>query len=183
MRITILGWGSLVWDPRDLPREDQWQEGGPSLPIEFSRVSSDARLTLVLDSDNGINMPTRFVLSPRTDIDDAIYDLRRREGTVSQQIGFVDLKHEAQRARIPSVAAAVRNWAGVHGFDGVVWTDLPPNFEKEITVAFSIQSAERYLCSLPKNVAEQARKYIVNAPPEVETPLRRRLRDIGWLGQ
>ena len=82
MKIVILGWGSLVWDPRQLPLKTAWKLHGPKLPIEFSRVSRDARLTLVIDPDNGTEVPTRFALSTRTEMPDAIADLRDREGTI-----------------------------------------------------------------------------------------------------
>lgn len=36
LRIVFLGWGSLIWDPRELPVIGDWQSGGPVLPIEFS---------------------------------------------------------------------------------------------------------------------------------------------------
>lgn len=39
-QIAIIGWGSLVWDPRDLPIESPWHDDGPELPIEFARISS-----------------------------------------------------------------------------------------------------------------------------------------------
>jgi hypothetical protein len=34
MYIAILVWGSLVWDPRDLPLKSEWQFGDPNLLIE-----------------------------------------------------------------------------------------------------------------------------------------------------
>jgi len=53
--IAILGWGSLIWDPQELELADSaWHVDGPSLPIEFARVSGPdpntrlQRLTLVL---------------------------------------------------------------------------------------------------------------------------------------
>ncbi len=183
MKIAILGWGSLIWDPRDLPREGTWQEGGPTLPIEFSRVSSDGRLTLVIDPCNGVPpVPTRFVLSPRTDLDDAICDLRTREATTSNRIGYVDRKERTQRSNAhPAAADVIRNWAAARGFDAVVWTDLTSNFHEETGIPFSLEAAAEYLRGLPKSVAARARTYIQNAPPEVETSLRRRLRETGWL--
>jgi hypothetical protein len=185
VRIAILGWGSLIWDPRDLPREGAWQEGGPVLPIEFSRISSDGRLTLVIDPDNDELVPTRFVLSPRADLEDAISDLCVREGAKSKRVGYVDLKHQKENIRVERVAGTIRDWAKTHGFDAVVWTDLCPNFEKQfkkkIEVRFSVETAVKYLDELPKSVAARARKYINNAPPEVDTPLRRKLRETGWL--
>ena len=91
MKIAILGWGSLIWDKGELPVKGEWRQGGPSLPIEFSRVSSDCRLTLVIDHKNGEPVTTWFAQSNRNDLDDAICDLREREGTICKRIGYLDL--------------------------------------------------------------------------------------------
>lgn len=81
MRIVLLGWGSLLWSPDGLPVTGDWQQGGPVLPIEFSRISSDGRLTLVIDEANGTEIVTHYTLSSRTNVKDAIEDLRKREDT------------------------------------------------------------------------------------------------------
>ena len=48
MKIAILGWGSLVWNPRNLSIiNSAWHPDGVLLPIEFARISRDGRLTLV----------------------------------------------------------------------------------------------------------------------------------------
>lgn len=49
MKIVCLGWGSLVWDPKELLIDGHWNTDGPLLPIEFCRQSQDGRLTLVID--------------------------------------------------------------------------------------------------------------------------------------
>ena len=47
--IACLGWGSLVWNHDEgLPVEGGWHTDGPQLPVEFTRVSSGERLTLVV---------------------------------------------------------------------------------------------------------------------------------------
>lgn len=64
MKIAILGWGSLIWDPRALRTVGKkWSDGGPTLKIEFSRISSDDRLTLVIDEANGSEVKTLFIIS------------------------------------------------------------------------------------------------------------------------
>lgn len=181
MRVAILGWGSLIWDPQGLPREGIWEQGGPKLPIEFSRISNDCRLTLVIDETHGEIVSTRFVLSTRVDLEDAAADLRGREKTSSTKIGYLDLGSGKQQSRSVGVREAVSAWAASAGFQAVVWTDLEPNFKCETGIEFSLDAAVVYLQELPKSAATRARKYIVNAPTEVNTPLRRRLREIGWL--
>lgn len=126
-------------------------------------------------------MPTRFVLSTRADLEDTVADLRGREKTSSTNIGYLSRGSREQRSRIDGVAEAVRTWAASAGFEGVVWTDLQPNFRVETGIDFSVDAAVAYLQKLPKSAATRARKYIANAPTEVDTPLRRRLKEIGWL--
>lgn len=182
MSIAILGWGSLIWNPRALPLKSNWLKAGPSLPIEFSRISSNSGLSLVIDPTNGRIVPTRYALSAQADLGDAICDLRAREGTTARYIGFVDLKHGRHRSTIyPNAAGVICDWATDNGLDAVVWTDLPSNFEKRLGVPFSLENAQKYLKGLAKNVARRAREYILNAPAEVDTPLRRELIRTGWL--
>ncbi len=182
MRIAILGWGSLIWDPRNLPRKGNWEVGGPTLPIEFTRVSADRRLTLVIDPANGVLVATRFVLSPRANLAEVVADLRKREGTSSDRIGYLNLNDGTWRCSLHSPASGIiRAWADANRFDAVAWTDLPSNFRERTGEPFSVEAAERYLRRLPKSAVDRARRYIENAPPEVDTPLRRRLLATGWI--
>ena len=179
MRIAIIGWGSLIWDPRDLPREGIWQAGGPKLPIEFSRVSKDCRLTLVID-EKGVEVPTQFVLSPRTSLDDALNDLASREGTHRAKIGFVDLlNNESSHRKYPEqvdVSVQLTKWCKKKRFDAALWTALVPNFKEQTGRDFDVDNAVAYLKGLPKGARKNALKYIDCAPEEVETRLRTKLR-------
>ncbi len=63
MTIVVLGWGSLYWAPRELRIRDGWQADGPHLPVEFVRVSSDGRLTLVLfEEAEAVQVPLFSIL-------------------------------------------------------------------------------------------------------------------------
>jgi hypothetical protein len=41
LRIAVLGWGSLIWDPHPIfdQHHRDWQFDGPRLNLEFSRIS------------------------------------------------------------------------------------------------------------------------------------------------
>jgi len=178
MKIAILGWGSLVWDPRDLPHYGPWESGGPEFPIEFSRVSSDCRLTLVVDP-SGPTVPTRFALSPRSNISDAIEDLRKREGTTRKNIGsFIAPTSASSRTEFHhqvDVTEIVGPWCVNKRIDACVWTALLPNFKEELGSDFSPDQAVAYLERLGTSARDNALKYIRNAPAEVATPARQKV--------
>jgi hypothetical protein len=46
--IACIGWGSLIWDGRNLDVDGHWRPNGPALPVEFARQSRDGRITLVI---------------------------------------------------------------------------------------------------------------------------------------
>jgi len=58
LRIALLGWASLLWERGpDFDRwRGPWQYDGPTLKLEFSRVSEKPlkALTLVIDSEHGV---------------------------------------------------------------------------------------------------------------------------------
>ena len=97
-RIAILGWGSLLWDHQ--PEFDQqhhdWLLDGPRLKLEFSRISRSRRgaLTLVIDPTNDELCPVAYALSKRQDPEDALCDLRFREGTTKKNIGYFSYPSE-----------------------------------------------------------------------------------------
>jgi hypothetical protein len=194
MKIAILVWGSLLWEQGDLKLATGWVLGGLALPLEFSRVSRtrDGALTLVIDPDNGAEIPTRFAESSLHNLEEAIYSLARREGTSRENIGYVDCRSGQSRSRLPPTASStIRDWAEKHNFDAVIWTDLRSNFDdvdkakfsdvKEPNMKFTVDNAQKYLHGLKAPGDDKAREYIKNAPPEVETPLRKRMRDDPWL--
>lgn len=182
MKIAILGWGSLVWDQRELPTKGDWKDGGPSLPIEFSRVSKDGRLTLVIDQENGMPTETCFVLSARLDLMDTVADLRDREGTVSKRIGFLNTRDGTKSidkyADQEDVFQIIQSWAEKKNIDAVVWTALLSQFKEQTGNEFSVEHAICHVKSLPKSARKIAIEYIVNAPSCIKTPFRDRSEEL-----
>ena len=174
-RIAMLGWGSLLWDKDEEfdERHGRWRSGGPTLKLEFSRISKSrgGALTLVIDPENGVETQVRWSLSRRPGLGDAVEDLRKREKSKLRWIGIYSAAGD-RRGRDEEVLSVIEDWAGEHGLDGVVWTDLPGNFEDETGERFSVDTAMRYLKTLRGDDREKAFRYIENAPAFVRTPLR-----------
>ena len=182
MRIAVIGWGSLVWDPGDLRiKDDGWHVGGPLLPIELSRVSERrGYLTYVIDERHVRKVQTRFALSRYSHLEDAVADLACREGCAAHSVGFVEAKAgKTHRSR------TVEGWRGIWDWlstsptpaEAAVWTDLEPRFEG----LFTLDAAVEFWRTLPAGVASEARNYAEHAPAEVDTDLRRRLHNEGLI--
>jgi len=193
MRIAILGWGSLIWD-RDkdqLSIASDWTKGGPTLPIEFSRVSSDGRLTLVIDTSQGACVTTRFAKSGQSILQEAVLDLTAREKRKLRSgirnkgepiVGYIDLtSNNVLTKQPPEIVSKIHEWAQANKFDAVVWTDFPPNFQEKTGLHFSPENALWYLRGLTGNAARKAREYIQRTPMEVKTAVRYLVKQSGWL--
>ena len=75
--IACLGWGSLIWDPKGLPVDGGWYTDGPQLPVEFTRVSRDGRLTLVI-TEGAPPVAVLWSCLSVSSLDDAIQALAER---------------------------------------------------------------------------------------------------------
>ena len=190
MKIAILSWGSLIESGirRGLAVTGGWNTGGPMLPIEFSRVSLSGDkagcLTLVIDEQNGANVPTQYAISSNTNLDVALANLRIVENIkpeLKYTVGYVNILHDTERKfsrdNQPVSCNTIKEWARINQFDAVIWTSLRPNFEKVTTFSFSIEAAIQYVSHLPEPIMTKVFEYIRNAPREVITPLRRALDD------
>src|SRR6266567_7385569 len=117
MKIAILGWGSLIPCPGDLRIQGDWHSNGPVLPVEFSRKSADGRLTLVIDHGRGSDVTTQYAESSHEIIDDAIDNLRRREGTTRENIGICGKNRSRNRSKHPEVLPVINVWLNSSDFD------------------------------------------------------------------
>ncbi|MEX1085291.1 MAG: hypothetical protein WEC76_05480 [Steroidobacteraceae bacterium] len=184
-----MGWGSLLWDPD--PEFDKWHHewlfDGPVPKIEFSRVSATrARaLTLVLDIRNGRECTVAYALSRRRTLDDAIADLRCREGTTIANIGVFSAEGSRLRSGSAESLDGLKSWMSVRKMDHVVWTDLKSNFEQEShgRKPFSVDAGIAHIQSLDAGGKARAAEYVWRAPAFVQTPLRDALQTQLWFAR
>lgn len=186
MKIAILGWGSLLWDKRPEfdDQHDDWKFDGPSLKIEFSRVSqtrNDA-LTLVLDTNNGTSCQVAYALSKRKNPDDAVCDVRSREGTTLKNVGFCFADNSRNQAREIEILKTIQDWASKMKIDVVIWTDLQSNFQQKSRSKkpFSIEAALCHIQALDSSGKAMAAEYVWCSPAFVSTPLRQALESQPW---
>ncbi|WP_369326183.1 hypothetical protein AB6N01_16190 [Alcaligenes nematophilus] len=180
--IAFLGWGSLIWDPRDLPIIPPWHPDGPPVRVEFLRQSMDGRLTLVL-ADDAAPVRALWVRAKATTLEQAKHDLRVRE-----KIPQKHLEHWigswSRGCANPSLILDLDAWADEHGVEHVVWTALPSKFNDENGTSPSIDQAVQYLSGLQGTERALAEEYVRRAPPQVATAYRQRFEvELGWSSQ
>lgn len=177
--IVCLGWGSLIWDPRELRltdrRPEAWRSDGPELPIEFVRQSSDRRLTLVIDSHSP-SIPVLWNSLAVAAPSEAIETLRKREGdTPWQNIGRWPDGDDYEYADV------IGDWASQRNFKCVVWTALPAQFHGKRNQRPTQDEAINYLDCLPKDTRCLAEQYVRCAPRQIDTPYRQAIAEkLGW---
>jgi hypothetical protein len=170
--IACLGWGSLVWDARELAIQRRWFGDGPFVHVEFARQSQDGRITLVLAQTES---PVRslWAVMDATTLDLAKADLAERESIPDKNVA----KHVgAWSAGQPSpvLIPKLSEWAGARGVDHVCWTNLPPKFKAAETKP-SAEEVVQYLGGLTGAKREVAERYVRFAPSQIDTEYRRRI--------
>jgi len=176
MKIMIIAWGSLIWSRDDLAA-GPFEPRGPELSIEFSRISRDGRLTLVIDEANGSICQTYAAVSQLNDLQAAMENLRFREGMLNlKPVGYIHIKGGTEsataRQRHPGALARIHDWSKLTDTDAVIWTALDSNFELKVNKPYSAMAAIQYLERLPQAAQANALRYIRRAPLEIRTQLR-----------
>lgn len=150
MKIAYLAWGSLLWNHNKL-KINKWSKTNIQLPLNFSRVSDQGkgRLTLVIDKENGINNPIYYAITNYTDLNKAINNLRMREKTNKNYIGFINLKDNTSRTNLlnENDIINIKHFAKEKNIDAIVWTDIPPNFQEIFNKKFTKDLALNYIDS------------------------------------
>ncbi|MBP1848773.1 hypothetical protein [Rhizobium halophytocola] len=176
MRIACLGWGSLIWDPRDLPIVPAWHDDGPLIGIEFTRMSHDGRITLVIQ-EGAAPIRVYWALMQKMELAAAREALRRREGNAADRhIGSWSVG-----APVPPGISDLAEFAARHKLDHVIWTALPAQFHGVVGDVPSVERVIAYLQGLKGELAFLTERYIRRAPAQTDTLYRRRIADaLGW---
>lgn len=186
MRIGCIGWGSLLWDPRSLPMAGGFRADGPLLPIEFSRVAMDGRVTLVIDPA-AQPIPTSWVAMAARTLDDAIVGLGRRERIAEARwpewIGAQTREHPAGdrgEAR-PETRQEIARWLPTVDLDAAIWTALPARRPDGVFDWPDTTALLDHLRSLEGDARRRAEEYIRRAPDATRTARRARFEStLGW---
>jgi hypothetical protein len=177
MVVACIGWGSLIWDPRDLAVRGGWFGDGPLLPVEFLRQSRDGRITLVL-SETAEPVRTLWCLMSVCSLADAARSLRQREGIPDHCKQGVGCWPSEERRH--AFSQAVESWAESLCIDAAVWTTLPPKFGKDRREPSS-DEVVRHLQGLPEDRRRLAEQYVRRAPVQIDTAYRRAIeKQLGW---
>jgi len=183
--VACIGWGSLIWDPRTLPIRQPWFMDGPLLPVEFGRQSDDDRITLVIVPKNVTGVAcvrTLWALMVARSLDEATSALAEREMPCkpdTKKVGRWPCAPEDAR----DFTEIVEAWAKEKGLDGVVWTALPPKFEKENGRMPGVDEVLQHLRGLSSDRQKwrRAEEYVRKAPVQIDTEYRHRIEcELGW---
>jgi len=186
MKIAILGWGSLIWNPRDLEIDktegkNGWHNDGPMLPIEFARISQDGRITLVIVP--GVrSVQTLYAISKFVELDHAILDLAVREGCGKNKIGWY---YKADDKFFPNnykFKDEIRNWiSSKEEIDAIIWTNLPENFKDKTGFKLIGENACYYLEMLSWDIKILAEQYVRRTPAAIDTKIRKEIEEkLAW---
>lgn len=180
MLITCLGWGSLVWDPRQLPVRGTWFTDGPFLPIEFARQSLNGRMTLVLAPKTFPLVRSLWKPMSVATLNEARSALGMCECPKNEEPkSCVDYWPRGCKKKF--VARQVGEWAKGLQVDAVVWTNLAPKFNDEDNRIPTAEEVVTYLRGLQGEKRKKAEEYIRWTPRQVDTQYRKAIEaEIGW---
>ena len=159
----------------------EWFTDGPLLPIEFTRQSTNGRLTLVI-TPSVKPVRTLWALMATDDLEVAINSLRVREGigqNINERITSVR-KDEYTNDEIKTI---IKTWAIDLNLDAVIWTNLHARFQETDNRIPSLEEVIAYFNSpdMDINTRTLAEEYIRRAPKQIDTIYRRRFEaEFGW---
>lgn len=167
--------------------DGSFRDDGPRLPIEFSRVARDGRVTLVIDP-RAVAIPTWAVPLGVDGLEAAIEALGRRErigpARWADWIGAQTRTDPVQARGEASGATreAIADWLAGAGFDAVVWTALPSRRPDGRFADPTTDELLSHLRALEGGARARAEEYIRRAPSTVRTERRACFEaELGWV--
>lgn len=179
MKIAVIGWGYLIWEPGSLDVETRWFADGPRLPVEFARFASGPRLLPVIVESAPLQ-PAYWTLSHKATVLAAAGDLAVRESVWSQDVGhWSRAEHMRSSGVIDSI---VGDWVVSKDLDGAVWRAAEPNLPDHSPGFPSEALRLEWLRSLVATGREAAaRDYFERMPAQIRTPFQARVEmEFGW---
>jgi hypothetical protein len=178
--IACIGWGSLIWDKRDLDVDGAWRADGPLLQVEFARQSSDGRITLVI-VQGFASVPTLWSVFNTRDLAEAHESLRQREGVPRSRAGDLIADWHWGENPVSEPDSTISGWAAEKDFDAAVWTNLAPRFAGTDGLTPTEIEVVAYLQTLEGQVRAAAEEYIRRAPRQIATTYRKAIEGaLGW---
>jgi hypothetical protein len=176
--IACVGWGSLIWNPKELRIDGGWRQDGPELPVEFARLSQGGNVTLVIASGVA-RVTTLWTELLYGTVEEAAKALQCREGSGPKGIGIWTARRPGTITK-PGFTQ-VAEWAARHQFDAAVWTALPPKWVEESGRMPQVLEVVDYLRALEQPLRATAEQYVRMAPPQIRTLYRSAIeRELGW---
>jgi hypothetical protein len=178
--IACIGWGSLIWDTRNLDVDGNWRADGAMLPVEFARQSSDGRITLVL-VEGFASVPTLWSEFNTRDLLRAREALRQREGiSHSRADDFIACWRLGENP-VSEPDATISRWAVGKDLEAAVWTNLPAKFARTDGRVPTEDEVIEYLRALQGRARAAAEEYVRRTPGQIATAYRRAIeRALGW---
>ena len=175
MKIAILAWDSLLVNSKDMFIE-KWRRNGPVLPLEFSRISEDGKLTVVIDCNGGANNKVFYTISKHQSIDNVIKEILSKEKINYENLGVLNVENKTGSPRIfvydKIIIDNITDWAKKNKIDTVIWIALGRKFKDKIGIRFSSLNALNYFLSLDGKTEKLALYYLRRVPKQIKTPTR-----------
>jgi hypothetical protein len=154
MIIYYIAWGSLLWNFKSLRIETEWTKTNIKFPLNFSRISDSGqgRLTLVIDKTGEMNN-VYYAKTAFSNLNTAIQKLKTREKTSNKNIGFINIASDTFRTSLLDDKKILEliNFAKKNKIDGLIWTEISPNFNEVFGKPYSKENAIEYIESKHAN--------------------------------
>ena len=154
MIIYYIAWGSLLWNFKSLRIETEWTKSNIKFPLNFSRISDNGngRLTLVIDKTGEMNN-IYYAKTAFSNLNIAINKLKTREKTSNKNIGFINITTNTVRTSVldEKKVKELIIFAKKNKIDGLIWTEISPNFNEIFGKLYSKENAIEYIESKMDN--------------------------------